>query len=228
MRNYTLAALAVFAGLSVACSGEAQGYHAKQPNPENRGKHLGWFKQHHKPHPKVLEKFDKDGDGTLSDEEMAAAKQAREERIRALLAEYDRDGDGQLSDEEKAVAKVDMRWDGRRIPEKFLAKFDKDGDGQLSDEEMTAAKEAIRAKMEERRKEMLAKFDKDGDGQLSQEERDAARQDCKRGWGMRQSRGRGPKGNNGVGNGPDDQPPGNPPVNDGEGTDPGAPGARER
>lgn len=33
-----------------------------------------------------------------------------------------------------------------------------------------------------------------------------------------------PKGNNGVGNGIDGQPPGNPPINDGEGTGPGSPG----
>ena len=33
-----------------------------------------------------------------------------------------------------------------------------------------------------------------------------------------------PKGNNGVGNGIDPQPPGEPPVNDGEGTGPGNPG----
>jgi hypothetical protein len=32
------------------------------------------------------------------------------------------------------------------------------------------------------------------------------------------------KGNNGVGNGLDPQPPGNPPVNDGPGTGPGNPG----
>ena len=32
------------------------------------------------------------------------------------------------------------------------------------------------------------------------------------------------KGNNGVGNGEDPQPPGNPPVNDGPGTGPGNPG----
>ena len=36
------------------------------------------------------------------------------------------------------------------------------------------------------------------------------------------------KGNNGVGNGLDPQPPGNPPINDGEGTSPGNPGAKER
>lgn len=32
------------------------------------------------------------------------------------------------------------------------------------------------------------------------------------------------KGNNGVGNGQDPQPPGNPPINDGPGTSPGNPG----
>ncbi|HUQ71880.1 MAG TPA: hypothetical protein VM165_20280 [Planctomycetaceae bacterium] len=35
------------------------------------------------------------------------------------------------------------------------------------------------------------------------------------------------KGNNGVGNGVDPQPPGNPPVNDGPGTGPGNPGNRK-
>lgn len=34
------------------------------------------------------------------------------------------------------------------------------------------------------------------------------------------------KGNNGVGNGPDPQPPGLPPINDGPGTGPGNPGNR--
>jgi hypothetical protein len=34
------------------------------------------------------------------------------------------------------------------------------------------------------------------------------------------------RGNNGVGNGIDPQPPGNPPVNDGAGTSPGNPGNR--
>lgn len=34
------------------------------------------------------------------------------------------------------------------------------------------------------------------------------------------------RGNNGVGNGEDPQPPGNPPINDGEGSFPGNPGNR--
>jgi hypothetical protein len=38
----------------------------------------------------------------------------------------------------------------------------------------------------------------------------------------------GPLGNNGVGNGEDPQPPGNPPQNDGTGTGPSTPGNRGR
>jgi hypothetical protein len=38
---------------------------------------------------------------------------------------------------------------------------------------------------------------------------------------------KGSKGNNGVGNGVDPQPPGNPPINDGPGTGPGNPGNRQ-
>lgn len=41
-----------------------------------------------------------------------------------------------------------------------------------------------------------------------------------------QSGGSKPKGNNGVGNGIDPPPPGNPPLNDGPGTSPGNPGNR--
>jgi hypothetical protein len=36
------------------------------------------------------------------------------------------------------------------------------------------------------------------------------------------------KGNNGVGNGLDPQPPGNPPINDGPGAGPGSPGQRKK
>ena len=43
-----------------------------------------------------------------------------------------------------------------------------------------------------------------------------------------QSSGKAPNGNNGVGNGIDPQPPGNPPINDGPGTGPGNPGAKGR
>jgi len=53
----------------------------------------------------MLEKFDKDGDGVLSEEEKEAAKKERETRHEAfkkeMLAKYDKDGDGELSEDEK-------------------------------------------------------------------------------------------------------------------------------
>ena len=71
----------------------------------------------------MLEKYDIDNDGKLSEEERQAAK---EDFKAAMLEKYDTDGDGELSPEEKKAA--------------FIAKFDKDGDGELSEEEKKAAK----------------------------------------------------------------------------------------
>jgi Ca2+-binding EF-hand superfamily protein len=58
----------------------------------------------------ILEKFDKDGDGKLNDEELAAAKKAqsgKRERVKQsdVIKEFDKDGDGKLNAEEKAEAR---------------------------------------------------------------------------------------------------------------------------
>ena len=97
---------------------------------------------------RILEKFDKDGDGKLSDEERAAAREAFRARLAAhkeeILKRFDKDGDGKLSDEERAATRESLRnrlaahWD------QILKRFDKDGDGKLSDEERAAAREAFR------------------------------------------------------------------------------------
>ena len=111
----------------------------QRPNKEEREK-------------KLLEKFDKDGDGKLSDEEKAAARKAMEASRRAeMLKKFDKDGDGKLSDEEKAAARKAMeeRRGGKGAPTDrraaMLKKFDKDGDGKLSDEEKAAARKAMEA-----------------------------------------------------------------------------------
>jgi len=59
---------------------------------EEAGEQCGQKGKHGK---KFLEKYDKDGDGKLSEEERAAAKEAW------MLKRYDKDGDGKLSEEEK-------------------------------------------------------------------------------------------------------------------------------
>ena len=114
----------------------------------------------------MLKKFDKDGDGKLSDEEKSTLRV----EIQNRRGERDR-----------------KQWSPEQRDE-MLKKFDKDGDGKLSDEE----KSTLRAEIQnhrrgrdrkqwtpEQRDEMLKKFDTDGDGKLSQEERDTAREAMK-------------------------------------------------
>ena len=78
----------------------------------------------------ALKAHDKDGDGKLSEDERAAAREAWQ------LKRYDKDGDGKLSEEEKAAAE--------EAKKKFTAKFDKDGDGKLSEDERKAMRESHR------------------------------------------------------------------------------------
>jgi len=66
--------------------------------------------RHPEMHKKILEKFDKDGDGKLNEEERAAAKAAFQEKHpdakEKVLAYFDKDGDGKLNEEERAAAKA--------------------------------------------------------------------------------------------------------------------------
>jgi len=97
---------------------------------------------------KLLEKFDEDGDGKLSEEEREAAKAAMRERAQAGRRR-------RLSPEAR---------------EGIREKFDADGDGKLNEEEREAAKAAMKEHMQERRKETFQKLDTNGDGSLSLEE----------------------------------------------------------
>ena len=90
----------------------------------------------------IIKKFDKDGDGKLSDEEKAELRKKMAERSGGgrklppfLMKKFDKDGDGKLSDEEKAEARKAM--EARR--KEVIGKFDKDGDGKLNEEERKAA-----------------------------------------------------------------------------------------
>jgi Ca2+-binding EF-hand superfamily protein len=92
---------------------------------EKKGKHCEKHRE------RMLEKFDADGDGKLSEEERAEAKAAMKAYKEKMIAKYDTDGDGELSEEEKKAAK-----------DAFIAKYDSNGDGKLSEEERKSAKEA--------------------------------------------------------------------------------------
>ncbi len=69
----------------------------------------------------MLKKFDKDGDGKLSEEERAAmraeiqkrrgegGKGPNPERRAEMMKKFDKDGDGKLSEEERAAMRTEMQ-----------------------------------------------------------------------------------------------------------------------
>jgi Ca2+-binding EF-hand superfamily protein len=66
----------------------------------------------------VLKKYDKDGDGQLSEAEKAAWKADKDAEYKAMLAKYDTDKDGKLSAEEKAAMKADREKEKKEKKEK--------------------------------------------------------------------------------------------------------------
>jgi Ca2+-binding EF-hand superfamily protein len=164
---------------------------------------------------KLIEKFDKDGDGQLNEAEREAAKAAMEARRDKedgqfrdkLLKRFDADGDGKISDAEREAAKEARpdrggKGDGQ-LREKIMEKFDKNGDGELNEEERAALK-AFREEHQGKREGMHKK----PDGKKNGRER---RQGAK----------------DGLGNGLEFNPLGTPPAL-GEDSIPGNPGDRAR
>lgn len=125
----------VLATFAVAASANPQG-----PRPHRPGG----------PPKALIEKFDTDGDGKLSEQEREAAKAAMGEKRDAFIAKYDKDGDGKLNEEERKAAKEEWKAQDRPKPpggpsrERIIKRFDKDGDGKLNEEEREAAKAAMK------------------------------------------------------------------------------------
>ncbi len=90
------------------------------------------FPKRMKPGAGVIQKFDKDGDGKLNEEERTAM---REEMRKNREKAFDKNGDGKLDETERAAMQ-----EARKAREKA---FDKDGDGKLSPEERKAMREEL-------------------------------------------------------------------------------------
>ncbi|MEO0631734.1 MAG: dockerin type I domain-containing protein, partial [Planctomycetota bacterium] len=135
----------------------------------------------------MLERFDTDGDGELSEAERATAKEtfkAKREQMKArLLERFDDNGDGELDEAERAALRETVgpmlkergkrgRPGQRHMHKIALERFDADEDGTLNDTEKAAAK----AHFQQKKAAMVERFDADGDGQLTGDERKAARE----------------------------------------------------
>ena len=127
--------LTILATVMLAC-----GLSAK---PEREGGKKGGPPEGRPSREEMIKKFDKDGDGKLSDDEKAELRKAMASKggpggrrlPPQLLKKFDKDGDGKLSEDERAELRKDM--EARRKAR--IAKFDKDGDGKLNEEERKAA-----------------------------------------------------------------------------------------
>ena len=80
----------------------------ERPEGERRGPPRGGARQVPK---EILEKFDKNGDGKLDEDERKEAQRARRAEF---LEKYDKDGDGELSEEERKAAMKDRGGRGGR------------------------------------------------------------------------------------------------------------------
>jgi len=80
----------------------------------------------------VMEKFDTDKDGKLSEDERKAMQEARRAKVdefrKEMITKYDKDGDGELNEEERTTARTARQAE-------LIKKFDTDGDGKLNAEE---------------------------------------------------------------------------------------------
>jgi len=138
-----------------------------------------------------VKKYDKDGNGELSREEMRAMF---EERRKEMEKKYDANGDGTLDEtERKKMIEENPRMAGRGGPggpggqpptAEEIKTHDKNADGKLEGEEVTALREA-------RRKAREAKYDADKDGKLSDDERKKMEDDLRAQFGGRGGRPRG-------------------------------------
>ena len=99
------------------------------------------------PGPRLLERFDANKDGSLSEDEKAKAREAIKARATEAAgkarAKFDADGDGTLNDAERAKAREAIKGKvGGAIRQRILQRFDEDKDGKLNDAERAKAKAA--------------------------------------------------------------------------------------
>lgn len=126
------------------------------------------------PSPAEVGRYDRDGDGMLSETEREAMrteqKTVAEARAEWATTKYDTDKDGELSDAEKEAMQKDMAEQAKTQRDSWFKKFDTDSDGELS----AAETEAMQAHYGTERKQLLEKYDMNKNGMLDRDEIETA------------------------------------------------------
>lgn len=99
-------------------------------------------------HAEMIKKFDKDGDGKLSEDErkeMKAAMQKHRAATKAkMLERFDADNDGKLSEEERKTARETLKAEREEIRAAVLKQFDANGNGKLDEDERKGVREWVK------------------------------------------------------------------------------------
>lgn len=175
--------IALCAALPVFAQEEAPT--APQPRHWGAAGEMPQMKKREEMKRKMLEKFDADKDGQLSDAEKEAIKAEmkgrhgkRGERPEGEMPKFgNKRGERPEGQMPKFGNKRGERPQGQ-MPQQLLEKFDTDKDGQLNDAEKEAMKDGMKKRLHKREmnNNMLEKFDADKDGKLSDEEKKALRE----------------------------------------------------
>ncbi len=95
----------------------------------------------------LMERFDANKDGKLSEEERENARSA----MKAARGAADTDGDGKISESEHLAAFKKHLSENEQLAARVLARFDEDGSGDLSDAELAKAAKRSKAAREGKR-----------------------------------------------------------------------------
>ena len=140
-------------------------------------------------HKRMVERYDRDKDGDISDEERKQAfAEMRERGRQRMLDQYDKNDDGEIDADERRAMRQDRAGPWKeKIREWQLRDYDLDGDGDLDEKEtaeLKAAEEKFKVAMKRVGESVkLRMTDIDGDGKVTPEEEKAVR-DKWRGGGM--------------------------------------------
>ena len=150
-RTKTLIAVAtalLIGGGAIASMASAEGWKQAHYERGHHGEH-GKGRHHGQRFERLLQAYDSNGDGKLTQAEIDGVRAER-------LAKFDANGDGQLNLQEYEALWLDAMRE--RMVDRFQ-RHDDDGDGQVTAEEFG-----------ERFSRMVARRDRNGDGELSRED----------------------------------------------------------